>query len=161
MFLQVYWVLGFGVNFNLNTHIYLLTSFPVHVLTYVRIQNPRAQGHTHSRTRVHAHTDEQALFFLDGNVRNEGTILILFLEFIYCYSIFWAKFDAYAASPAEIIDCHNTPVVADFASHSLLGIGYEDRGGTIFQAFSTFKGTYTFCFVYLNAHCALWNMKFS
>lgn len=90
-----------------------------------------------------------------------GRFLLLFLEFADCYSVLWADFDTYAASPTEGVVCYYVPVVADLASKPLLGIGNEDRGGTFFQAFSAFKGTDTFCLIYLNGHCTLWNIKFS
>jgi len=85
----------------------------------------------------------------------------LFLEFTNCYSILWADFDAYAASPAKDIACHNIPVITDLASNPILGVGDEDRGGAIFQAFSTVKGADAFCFIYLNAYGALWDFEFS
>ncbi len=85
----------------------------------------------------------------------------LLLEFADCYSILWADFDAHAASPAKDIVCHNIPVVTDLASNPILGIGDEDRGGAVFQAFSAVEGADALCFIYLNTYGTFWGFKFS
>jgi len=82
-------------------------------------------------------------------------------KFTNCYRIFGANFSAYIASPAKGVVCHNVPFVADLAFHSLLRIGFKDCGGAVFQAHSTIKWASTFCLVYLDAHCALWNRELS
>ena len=86
---------------------------------------------------------------------------VLFFEFTNCYSILWAGFDAYAASPAKDIVCHDIPVVTDLAFHPVLGIGDEDRGGAVFQALSAVEGADALRFIYLNAYGALWDFEFS
>jgi len=96
-----------------------------------------------------------------SSFKKEENAYGLFLEFTDRYRVLWADFDAYAASPAEGVVCHDVPVGADLASKPLFRIGDENRGGTVFQAFSTVKGTNTFCLIYLNGHRALWNREFS